>query len=159
MGQVLSISLAENDDYLLVNTVGDVRALRRPLPALAACLTAAAAAAASAPQAVRMWSLESRKLLRPFAGLRQKRFIIRSAFGGAHQSLIASGSEGTPHACLVATCAAHTRGRPQTRACTCGTGRMLHSCNCCQDMRGRSAVWHGRPRTPAPLCLAATMAA
>lgn len=43
----------------------------------------------------RLFSVEDRKSIRTFAGQKAGNFIIRSAFGGADESFVISGSEGT----------------------------------------------------------------
>lgn len=47
----------------------------------------------SVPQAIHMWDLDGRRLVRAFRGQRQSRFVIRTAFGGAAAAFVASGSE------------------------------------------------------------------
>jgi hypothetical protein len=44
---------------------------------------------------IHLMEIETGELLREFEGHAQKHFIIRSAFGGANQNFIVSGSEGT----------------------------------------------------------------
>jgi hypothetical protein len=43
---------------------------------------------------IHLMEIETGELLREFEGHAQKQFIIRSAFGGANQNFIVSGSEG-----------------------------------------------------------------
>ena len=44
---------------------------------------------------VQLIDIETAEVVRRFLGQRQSEFIIRSAFGGADENLIISGSEGT----------------------------------------------------------------
>ena len=49
----------------------------------------------SMAQEVHLWDIEKFQLVRKFVGQTQKRFMIRSCFGGPDQNFILSGSEGT----------------------------------------------------------------
>ena len=44
-------------------------------------------------QEIHLWDIEDNRLLFKYVGHRQKRYVIRSCFGGANQAFIVSGSE------------------------------------------------------------------
>lgn len=44
---------------------------------------------------VKLWDLEMRGVVRTFKGAKGGDFVIRSSFGGANESFVVSGSEGT----------------------------------------------------------------
>ena len=50
---------------------------------------------ASKPAEIHLWDLEKRRVVQKFYGLKQERYIVRSALGGVDDAYVVSGSEGT----------------------------------------------------------------
>jgi hypothetical protein len=46
------------------------------------------------PDKIRLMEIDTGEVVQSFEGHQQKQFIIRSAFGGANENFIVSGSEG-----------------------------------------------------------------
>lgn len=68
--KLISVAISQNSQYLLVNKSGGE---------------------------ARMFDLDTRETVRVFkSGNKQAEFVIRAAFGGAHESFVVTGSEGMP---------------------------------------------------------------
>lgn len=98
-----------------------------------------------------------------YTGLKQSEFVIRSAFGGANENFVISGSEGGSCSLIAQTRTTSWQRAnlfTQIHACTSGKSKRVRRLQLSRHiLPGLSIVWPGiRPITPCSLPLATTSA-